>query len=594
MTRYKGPRSTSRQIEFKLDRIVELRGLGYDRAYICQELKISKWRYHKYLNRLKPPEDIVLDSTLKVRPLKKINKKLNPIEFCEQYLCFNPKPMQKLILKAFYNLELSLYEKKILQKLKREGKTTWEEGADYQELVMLIGMKGTKTTIASMISQIEEYELYKVGNISQRFGFIPGEEIYIINVATNKKQALATIFAKTKASIERSPYFKARNPTSTESVYHFRDTNVFLLSGHSNSSSLVGKTCKCVEFDELDRFQNNTTGKYSAEEVYEGMVRSTDPFGIHRRIVSLSSLVKGQGFMVHLFELSKISTTMLGFWMAEWEMNPELYSGETFFYKVPIPIEHKDNLNKNPSKFLRDKACIIGYTKGAYYREPDKVKGLFEQCHNEGYRPPVDHQLRFADWFHAKEGFTYYEHHDPSVSHDAYAIALGHKDGGLAILDLIFRFLPPAGGEIDIEQVREFCKTLHSRFPAVELITYDTWAASALMQDFEKQGLKTENLYIRKAQHDLLKEQIYSKKVRGQKYDVLIKELLGLELNGEKVDHHPDSSKDVADAVAGVVWHCVRKIGLTAGISSGTEDKKENTEPSTFLGKRRRVSIWQR
>lgn len=583
-----GNQRTQRAITLKIQKIYEMKDQGFGREEICERLKISKYQYYHYLKKDSSKEvekQINPDRYLgKIKPLKEINRNLNPVEFCKEYLPINPTPMQELILKAFYNLEMNEEEKMRLLKLKKEGKTTWEEGADYQELVLLIGMKGTKTTLASMISQIEEYELFKAGDISKKWGFIPGEEVYIINVATNRKQAAETIFAKTRACIERSPYFKARNPECTENTYHFRDTNVFIMSGHSNSSSLVGKTCKEVGFDELDRFQNNTTGKYSAEEVYEGLVRSTDPFGRDRRIVSLSSLVHGKGFMVHLYELSKSATTMLGFWMAEWEMNPHQYSGKTFFYKIPIPVEHRDSFAKNPEKFLRDKACMFGYTRGAYYREPDKIKAIFEQSHNEGYKNPVDSQGRFADWFKTKEGCRYYEHHDPSVSHDAYAIGLGHEDKELeiTILDLIIRFTPPpGGGEIDIEKVKEFCDALHGRVRP-EKITYDTWAASAIMQEFEKQGIQTENLYIRKPQHDLLKEKIYSGKFRSHKYTPLEKELPELELDGDKVNHPASGSKDTGDAAAGVVWDCREDSGVSAGVAIGGADAGKEISRAGF------------
>jgi len=491
----------------------------------------------------------------KIKPLKEIDKTLNPIEFCRKYSPIKPKPMQELILKAFYNLPLNDEEKTKLLSMRSRGKTTWEEGRRYQELILLIGMKGGKTTLAALIAQIEEYELFKTGDICKHYGFAPGERIYIKNVATNEKQAEKTIFAKIQASIDRSPYFKTRMPNLVGNTYHFRDTNVFIESANSNSSSLTGDICKLVSLDELDRFTNTKNGKYSAEEVYSALDKSTDPFEKDGRKVSISSLVHLKGFK---------------------------YSGKTFFFKIPIPIEHRDSFKKNPGKFLRDKACLGGYSQGKYYRMPDKVKAIFERSHNEGFKNPIDSNGRFADWFKAKEGCKYYEHHDPSVSHDAYSISLGHEEDGVSFIDLMIRFLPPVqGGEIDIEEVKEFCDNMHERIRP-EKITYDTWAASAIMQGFQKKGYETENLYIRKAQHDLLKEKIYSSKFRCPNYPIIPTELIELDLDGDKVDHPLNGSKDSADSVAGVVWNCSRNAGISAGVAVGGADSQGEVSKAGF------------
>lgn len=54
--------------------------------------------------------------------------------------------------------------------------------------------------------------------------------------------------------------------------------------------------------------------------------------------------------------------------------------------------------------------------------------------------------------------------------------------------------------------------------------------------------------------YNLLKEAIYEERIDIPYHEVLSRELSNLELvNGNKVDHPPKGSKDVADAVAGVI-----------------------------------------
>jgi len=209
---------------------------------------------------------------------------------------------------------------------------------------------------------------------------------------------------------------------------------------------------------------------------------------------------------------------MLGFWLPEWEMRREKYKMYSnpgkeyyFFYQgLKIPIEHKSKFNKNPGGFLRDKGSVIGYTKGKYYRMPIKVDECFEQAHNEGYKNPLKEDGSFEPWFKQKDGFRYFMHGDASYTHDAYGLALGHREGENIIDDLAHRFIPQGqDGEIDLEEVKKFILLLIGLFPGLEEFTYDTWAAAELKQSLSKLGIKTDNLYIKKPQHDLLKEKIY-------------------------------------------------------------------------------------
>lgn len=579
-------------------------------------LGLSRPQFYRY--KIKATQKKIvnkpLDNTPAItRPLKMMRKDLNPVQFCDLYLPAKPNIAQRLIIKAFYSLPFDDNENEIIKEWKKNGWTTWEPDKKYKELTVISGMKGGKTTLASFIVQIEEYELFKIGNIPKYYSFIPGEEIWILNVATDKKQAQDTIFAKTKASIHRSPYFKRRDPYEVGHTFLFADTNVRIISGHSNSASLVGKTCKLVLMDELDRFKS-TGGKYSADAVYDALDSSTDPFDEDGHIVAISSLVKEKGKMTELYIKSRGISNMLGFWLPEWEMRREKYEmywdkspEHYFFYQgLKIPIEHKSKFNKNPGGFLRDKGSVIGYTKGKYYRMPGKIKECFEQAHNEGYRNPETTQGQFDPKFKQTDGHRYYMHGDPSLNHDSYGIALGHRVGDNVIIDLMHRIVPQgSNAEIDDDQVKKYMDDILMCFPGVELITYDTWAALSVKQALQKKGKIVENLYIKKPQHDLLKELIYSKKLKCYRHEKLEEEIRGLDQDGDSIDH-PDeegASKDCADAIAGVAWHCVHKssgpdaAGATKSESMDTEEKERQERLQigfkTIQTKRRR-KIWER
>jgi hypothetical protein len=575
---------------------------GYTNEELADIFHMSKrqlirWKV-KLTRNIVPPKEHA-DSTLDPGKVGKINKHLNPIEFCDKYLAIKPNKIQRLIIKAFYGLTLEDSEREILEKWKREGKTTWDPSRKYKELVILAGMKGGKSTLASLFAQIEEYLLWKLGNPWKHYGLTPGDEIYITNVATDKDQARDTIFAKIKASIDRSPYFKQRNPRERGNMFKFEDTNVIMKSGHSNSSSLVGKANKLVELDELDRFKTRG-GKYSADEVYKALNRNTDPFGVDGHIISISSLMKEKGKMVELYTKSKTIPTMLGFWLAEWEMMPDKYSGETFeFSNIKIPIEHKDEFDKDPEGFLRDKACAMGFTRGKFFRMPYKIDECFKLAHNEGFRNPLDEQDRFSIEIKGRDGVKYFMHGDASYNHCSYYICLGHREGENAVIDLLRGFKPTNQmGEIDVEMVKEFVLSVLDMFPNLELFTYDTWAAADLKQAIDKRGKKTDNLYVLKPQYEFLKEMIYANKLKCFFHTELMDELKALELIGDKVDHPVGGTKDCADTVAGVVWDCMMGDSgvVAAGVILSAEEeknKKDNDSETVHINpNRNRRHIW--
>lgn len=607
-------RHTRNQINRIKIKIKEMIDAGYGISDMADKFRLSERQIIRIKNQVKNKEVKSKkndDPSLNDAKTKQIDITLNPIEFVDKYLQVKPNKIQRLIIKAFYGLHFNEEEYNILLKMQKENKTTWVPDRKYKELVLIVGMKGGKTTLASIFAQIEEYELFKMGRVWEKYNFTPGKEVYILNVATDKDQARDTIFAEIKASILRSSYYKRRNPYEVGSSFRFNDNNVIIKSGHSNSSSLAGKLLKFVGLDELDRFKTRG-GKYSADEVYKVLNRSTDPFKEDGHIVSISSLVNEKGKMVELYLKSREIPTMLGFWLPEWEMQQERYemykegATEKSYFKfnnLLIPIEHKNEFNKDPEGFLRDKACVLGFTKGRFFRMPEKIDEMFEKSNNEGYKNGIDELNRFLETFKPIPGKKYFMHGDPSLNHDAYWIALGHREGNKKIIDFICQMKPTKElGEVDAEEVKKFVLSIYDLGFNIEEFTYDIWAISDLTQAIIKRGRKVSILYIRKEQYDLLKDNIYVDNLRcpivaGEiekvKYkNVFEKEAKELEIVGDKVDHPQGGSKDCVDVVAGVLWNCQNKdTGIEAGLAtSGGESNKKNDR--NILQKRRK--IWDR
>ena len=121
------------------------------------------------------------------------------------------------------------------------------------------------------------------------------------------------------------------------------------------------------------------------------------------------------------------------------------------------------------------------------------------------------------------------------------------------VIDLVTRFVPAPGCEIDVNEVKAFILEIIGRGFKIKIFSYDTWQAAHISQELEKRGVTVKNKCIQKTEHDFLKDSIYSGDVIIPKNEVLASELKSLILiRGDRVDHPPSNTKDLADAVAGV------------------------------------------
>lgn len=547
-----------------------LRRKGYSHREICNELNISSrtaWHYCQVdlnasvLHMLEQESEREVGLNDISPPAIEIKEDLNVIDFIEDraHLNFKLNPMQALILKAFYGLEMTEEELEIMHRLQEEKKTTWEEGESYRELVVVAGMKGGKTILASCISCWEEYELYRTGDACKHWGFPAGQPIFIINVATSRVQAEDTIYAQTLARIKSSAFYNLRPYTEKGGTIRFKDSGLEMRCGHSNSASIVGKLAKLVLFDELARFKDKG-GKNSAEAVYTSLTRSVEPFGEDGKIVSISSPLWDKDKIMSLFWLSGRIENMLGFKLATWEMNPKL------------PKKHFTNeFKKDPEAAARDFGADPSKGSDDYYKVPSRIEETFLRC--VGTQNPVDEEGNLEKWFKGNPEFDYYLHGDPAARNDAFGIALAHRLGSRIILDLCYRF-EATMGEIDVLEVRNFLLEILKRDFKIRRATFDTWGAIVVWQALQAEGIEPENLFVLKPQHDGLKQTIYQGALEGHFPEALRDEIRGLVLKqGMKVDHRYGSSKDMADAAAAVVSGCLGEE--TVEIASGGKDVEE-------------------
>jgi phage terminase large subunit-like protein len=228
-------------------------------------------------------------------------------------------PAQRFILKCLYGMELDrknrdiaindmtnehlLYtftEAEFLKWLHSEGRcnTDVTEGKIFHELVLAVGRRGTKSTLAAVVSNYELYKLVKRGDPSAFYGFPPQTEIVVLNVAPTDDQA-SIVFSMIQTMAMRCPYLRDRSLNQTLTYFNIQtdaDRKAFgkpkaslqSVAGGCSSNALRGRNAITVIMDELAFFIDNG-GRFSGGEVYKALTPSIADFRRDGKVLSLSS-----------------------------------------------------------------------------------------------------------------------------------------------------------------------------------------------------------------------------------------------------------------------------------------------------------------
>ena len=125
-------------------------------------------------------------------------------------------------------------------------------------------------------------------------------------------------------------------------------------------------------------------------------------------------------------------------------------------------------------------------------------------------------------------------------------------------IDFALEVRPPKGGEISFEKIRSLFCVLKDQGLNLKWITFDSYQSADSIQILRQKGFVTDTISMDKDNHsyDMLKTALYDGRIAIPEHPKLKKELLTLEFDTKrgKVDHPPHGSKDLADALAGVVF----------------------------------------
>ena len=245
-----------------------------------------------------------------------------------------------------------------------------------------------------------------------------------------------------------------------------------------------------------------------------------------------------------------------------------------------VPEVHRPQFETDIFDAVRDILGVAGLSTHPFIRNRDRLGQCFGKRRSLISRPECYfEQTDLKIWVKRLEQvldesfeFPRYCHLDLALSGDSAGLAIGHcrsfkpqRRSDMVVelmpiicLDVLLEIRPPPGGEIDFEKIRKLLYMLRERGMPLKWCTADSFQSSDMLQRLYAKGfiVGQESPDKNPGIYEVLKAAICDRRVEAPDHPKAAYELARLERDPKtgKLDHPLDGSKDVADAMACVVF----------------------------------------
>ncbi|MDJ0767128.1 MAG: hypothetical protein QNJ97_29410, partial [Myxococcota bacterium] len=260
-----------------------------------------------------------------------------------------------------------------------------------------------------------------------------------------------------------------------------------------------------------------------------------------------------------------------------------------------IPTEFSKEFSADLMGAIRDIAGQSTMAKHPYFQNAELVSSCIGQRHSIFSRSDVDFEERQLQIIKNKieradaEFYPRWVHLDLALSGDAAGLCIMHVpefanvergDGTIERLpkfcvDGLLRVEHAPGREINLEKVRRVIYLLSKLGMPIKWVSADQFQSADTLQILANEGYMVGRVSVDSQiePYAWTKKAFYDQRIEVPDSDVLRKELLSLEYDApkQKVDHPPNGSKDVSDALAGCVYGLTmsREIWAIHGVTPG-------------------------
>jgi hypothetical protein len=488
----------------------------------------------------------------------------------------------------------------------------------YRQAIATGGIGWGKSTVASIALTYMVHWLLCLRDPQDFFDLLPGSRIALMMMSTSEPQARQVIFSDIKARIENSPWFRSHpyDPKFRNQI-RWSDKDIWIIPGDSSETTFEGYNILSGIIDEIDSHKVTKQKDYAEQGYTTIYSRMTSRFGDRGFVFCVGQTKYDGSFASRHYEEFKKDPDSYAVKLALWEsLGWEKFAmpdgtRNSFFYDIKrkkilsreagemmggtgegehlieVPNAYRRDFENDPSKALRDLAGIPPTSKSPFILFDYKIEDareLWAEKAMEFYgtdQEPVDVNGLLEQWFKSPNAVPRVAHIDIGISKDALGFAMGHSPGLVEVegeakpfifIDMAWRMVAPPGGQIELAHVRQLLYTLRDSLGfRFKRITLDSYQSTDMMQQLNKRRFKTDIVSMDKSvipYYDL-REALNENRLAlpmlmahlrpdDPPVDILRRELVQLQDLGVKIDHPPDGSKDVADAIAGV---CTELMG---------------------------------
>jgi hypothetical protein len=248
-----------------------------------------------------------------------------------------------------------------------------------------------------------------------------------------------------------------------------------------------------------------------------------------------------------------------------------------------VPINYLAEFKRDSLKSKRDLGAEPTRSIQSYYPDPFLAA---KRVNMDRQVPWDDDAKKFKEWFICKnKAYPRFIHVDLAQKKDAVGIAMGYRSGYTTVdgemrptvyVDCMIRLQAPSKGEIFFTDVRQIIYTLQDLGFPIGQVSFDGWQSVDSIQILRTRGINAIMLSVDRSiePHETLKSCLQDGRLDYYRYtvrdhagtpeekirNIFEDEIASLEfLDGKKVDHAAKSSKDVADAMAGMTYWAVQE-----------------------------------
>lgn len=504
--------------------------------------------------------------------------------YSKEYL--NHPPLSEVQMDIAHSMS-QILKKETLDELYDEKTSEHLWSITKKDLFLLLSKGSGKNTITQIAFLYIIYQLLCMRSPQEYYSKPLDDNIDIVNMATNARQAVNGFFNKFKAMVKSCQWFNGKWQERTNDLRF--DKFVTLHSLHSRPESAEALNIIACCLDEID------SPDLDGEEMYNylsGTVTSRYPkLG---KVACLSFARSSEGFIMNHYNDS-VAEKIVHEKSHKYKLNNELPDGieENEFvvrWTEDEVISYKyDNVLalKYPAYIVNPMMGIEDYKMACYQNLDDALMRFFAVAPNAEndafFKNHAKLELALSNhngWNKNTEEFEiqneyanqYFIHVDLAKKIDRAAVAMGHvskyvqmnmgaetlSPSPVVKIDLLRYWTPSATQEVDFAEIRDFILELSKRFN-VRKVTFDQWGAHQMVEHLVQAGVPAEKFSLAVPEYTELRLTISEQRLEAPEDDELLTEMKNLIVNKVgKVDHKPGFHNDLTEAICGATIHCVR------------------------------------